>query len=260
MGFINLTSLIAQDNATPTSVQPSINILAGNSRLDIDAAGAIRIEAQLQAFRAALIYADDLRRQTGKLPPVSIAFDHKGVFRRQFLRDGLSNSQKRNPRLCHLRTEIVDVFGPIAEALNIPTEHILVIHEDSARTHADHMLNTVPLSADVRHRMVVAAADRPTCGAPSNSKITCAAITSEYFCKAIEADDESLETQPVLEVFFEASPWSEVLAYVRGLQLTHALGMRFGIRLNLVTPEGTLRKGQVVYADPEPPVSSALIA
>lgn len=260
MGFITLTSFIAQDSSAPMRAQPPISILAGNSRLDIDATGLIKIEAQLQAFRAALIHADEIRRQTGALPPLSIAFDHKGVFRRQFLRDGLSNSQKRNPRLCHLRSEIIDVFAPLAEERDIPIEHILAIHEDSARTHAEHMLNTVPMPADVRHRMVVAATERPTCGASGNSKITCAAITSEYFCKAVDAGRSSSATPPLLEVFFEASPWSEVLAYVRGLQLTHALGMPFGIRLNLVTPEGTLKKGKVVYAAPEPDASSALIA
>ena len=260
MAFTTLTSFIARDSAAPMGTQPSISILAGNSRLDIDAGGAVKIEAQRHAFRVALSHADEIRRQTGKLPPVSIAFDHRGVFRRQFLRDGLSNSQKRNPRLCHLRAEIVDVFGPMAEELNIPSEHILAIHEDSARTHAQHMLNTAAMPADVRHRMVVAATERPACAASDHSKITCAAITSEYFCKAVDVGDAAAVKQPLLEVFFEASPWSEVLAYVRGLQLTHALGMQFGIRLNLVTPEGAVRKGQVVYAVPEPHVPSALIA
>lgn len=260
MAFITLTSFIAQDHVAPTLTQSSISILAGNSRLDIDESGRVKIEAQYQAFRAALVHADEIRRQTGKLPPLSIAFDHKGVFRRQFLRDGLSNSQKRNPRLCHLRAEIIDVFGPLAEELQIPTEHILAIHEDSARTHAAHVLNTMSMPTDVRHRMAVPAAERPTCGASGGSKITCAAITSEYFCKAVDANGASAAPQALLEVFFEASPWSEVLAYVRGLQLTHALGMQFGIRLNLVTPEGTLRRGQIVYAAPEPHVSPALIA
>ncbi|HUA79925.1 MAG TPA: hypothetical protein VL997_06100 [Dyella sp.] len=239
---------------------PQISILAGNSRLDVGDDGVIKIEAQHEAFRAGLIRADEIRRQSGKLPPISIAFDHKGVFRRQFLRDGLSNSRKRNPRLSDLRTEIVDLFAPPAQALAMPLEHILVIHEDSARTHAEHVLNTMPMPAEVRHRMVVTPTERPACGASSGAKITCAAITSEYFCKAAHAEGSPSPAQAVLEVFFEASPWSEVLAYVRGLQLTHALGMRFGVRLNLVTPAGMVRRGEIVHAELETQVSSELVA
>lgn len=261
MAFITPTSFIAPDNLVPMLAQPSqISILAGNSRLDIGGDGLIKIEAQLQAFRAALVYANQLRHQIGKLPPVSIAFDHKGIFRRQFLRDGLSNSQKRNPRLCHLRPEIINVFGPLADGLNIPHDHILIIHEDSARTHAEHLLSTQPIPAEVRHRMVTATTERSACGISNSSKLTCAAITSEYFCKAVDAEGSPSATQALLEVFFEASPWSEVLAYVRGLQLTHALGMRFDIRLNLVTPAGAVRRGEVVHAEPEAQVSSELVA
>lgn len=259
MAFFTPTSFIAPDADVPTLVQaPHVSILAGNSRLDVGDDRVINIQAQQQAFQAGLIRADEIRRQSGQLPPISIAFDHKGVFRRQFLRDGLSNSRKRNPRLSDLRSEIVDAFAPPAQALDIPLEHILVIHEDSARTHAEYVLSTTPMPAEVRHRMLVTPTERPTCGAPNGSKITCAAITSEYFCKAANADGSL--NQAVLEVFFEASPWSEVLAYVRGLQLTHALGMRFGIRLNLVTPEGLLRRGETVHAAPETPASPELVA
>lgn len=265
MAFVTPTSFIAPGNTpahpAPTMAEPSgVSILAGNSRLDIGDDGALKIEAQHQAFRAGLIRADDIRRASGRLPPISIAFDHKGVFRRQFLRDGLSNSRKRNPRLSDLRGEIVDSFGPPARELGIPLEHILVIHEDSARTHAEHVLSSMPIPAEVRHRMVVASTEHPACGAAGGAKITCAAITSEYFCKAADAGHSPSPTAAVLEVFFEAAPWSEVLAYVRGLQLTHAMGMRFGIRLNLVTPAGMVRRGEAVHAEPQAPLSSELVA
>jgi hypothetical protein len=244
MAFVS-TSHSVQDHAWPVFSEPDhVSILAGNSRLDVTPDGSIKIEAQMQAFKAALVHADAIRRHTGALPPVSIAFDHKGVFRRQFLRAGLSNSQQRNPRLCHLRTEIINTFAPAADALHIPLEHILVIHEDSARTHAEHVLDTAAIPAELRHRMA-AQTEGATCATPGSTRITCAAITSEYFCKAVDA--VAAPAQTVLEVFFEPSPWSEVLAYVRGLQLTHALGMAFGIRLNLVTPEGSVRQGEIVH-------------
>lgn len=254
MAYINVAGLVAQHEVSPALAQLyEVSILAGNSRLDAGDDGAIKIQAQMHAFRAALVYADEIRRDTGRLPPVSIAFDHKGIFRQQFLREGLRNSQKRNPRLCHLRSEIIDVFGPVADQLDIPLDHILVIHEDSARTHAEHLLKTAPITQEVRRRMAVAATGPATCGASAGSKITCAAITSEYFCKAARADDMPLPVQIALEVFFEASPWSEVLAYVRGLQLAHALGMQFSVRLNLVSPAGEVRKGELICADRDGP-------
>lgn len=254
MAYITVAGFVAQSEISPALARLyEVSILAGNSRLEIDDDGAVKVEAQLQAFKAGLVYADEIRRHTGQLPPISVAFDHKGVFRRQFLREGLTNSQKRNPRLCHLRTEIIDVFGPVADSLAISLDHILVIHEDSARTHAEHVLNTVPLPAALRHRMAVSAPEHATCGASAGAKITCAAITSEYFCKAAQVDNTPLPVQVVLEVFFESAPWSEVLAYVRGLQLAHALGKKFGVRLNLVGADGAVHKGELTSADGDAP-------
>jgi len=250
MAYISIAGFVAQNEMSPALARLyEVSILAGNSRLERGDDGVVKIEAQLQAFKAGLAYADEIRRHTGRLPPISVAFDHKGVFRRQFLREGLSNSQKRNPRLSHLCTEIIDVFGPVADALSIPLDHVLVIHEDSARTHAEHVLNTVPLPAELRHRMAVSAPEHATCGASGGAKITCAAITSEYFCKAAQLDESALPVQLVLEVFFESAPWSEVLAYVRGLQLAHALGKKFGVRLNLVGADGAVRKGELMSAE-----------
>lgn len=251
MGFIRSAEIVASSTADfALDAWERVSILAGNSRLDVGMDGSIKIQAQMQAFKAGLLHADKIRRDTGRLPALSVAFDHKGIFRRQFLRAGLSNSQKRNPSLCHLRPEIVEVFEPAASDLGIPLEHILAIHEDSARTHAEHLLSTMPMPAEVRHRMAVGASEAPVCGVAGGGKITCAAITSEYFCKAMDAGDASTSGQAVLEAFFEASPWSEVLVYVRGLQLTHALGMQFGIRLNLVSPDGSVHRGELVRATP----------
>lgn len=247
MGFIDSTEFIAS-TATELALvaKERSSILAGNSRLDVGADASIKVEAQILAFKNGLLHAHDIRRETGSLPFVSIAFDHKGIFRRHFLRDGLSNSQKRNPRLSHLRQEIVEVFKPSADELDIPIDHILVIHEDSARTHAEHLLSTMPMPEAVRHRMAASPVDAPVCGVSGGGKITCAAITSEYFCKAAGADDTSAFEQAVLDVYFELSPWSEVSVYVRGLQLAHALGMKFGIRLNLVTPDGMVQRGELI--------------
>jgi hypothetical protein len=228
MAFAGSTSCFAQgqEYAWPVMSEPArVSIFAGHSRLDVTPDGSIKIDAQMRAFKAALIHADAVRHQTGVLPRVSIAFSHRGAFRRQFVRVGLG-SHPHPLRLCHLRTEIITTFASVADALHIPLEHILVIHEDAARTHAELAVNTSTLPA---------------------------VVASEYFCSAM-GEDASEPDHTVLEVFFEPSPWSEVPTYVRGLKLTHALGKAFGIRLNLVTPEGAVRHGEIAYgvlASPE---------
>lgn len=226
-----------------------VAILAGNSRLAVGEDGSILVEAQRNAFEAAMRFAAEVRSRTGELPPISIAFDHKGVFRQHFLAGGLTNSQRRNPRLSQLRPEIVDVFESIARRHEIATDAILAIHEDSARTHLDHVLRTENVSNAIRHRMLADAGEdekaNSSCSLSGGRgpKVTCAAITREYFVKAAQARTTSAS---LLEVFFENSAWSQVLAYVRGLQMTHLLGSKNAIRLNLVDADGILHQGNII--------------
>jgi hypothetical protein len=227
---------------------PSVCILAGNSRLDLREDLSVAVQPQLGAFEAGLALAGDILAETGVLPMVSVAFDHRGVFRRQFLVPGLSNSQKRHPRLSQLHPDIVAIFDDSARRLGIPLEQILALHEDSARTHIDHLLSTTALSWEVRSRMtsmgeIDAAAPACAVGPANRPRITCAAITSAYFRAACSTARES---ETLLEVFFEDTPWSRVLAYVRGLQLSHALGSAGSIRLNLVDSDGTVQRGEII--------------
>jgi hypothetical protein len=227
------------------------HILAGNSRVELVGGSECRVDAQLHAFDAALIRADEFRALTGELPVLSIAFDHPGVFRKQFLREGLTNSRKRHPRLSDLRPEITDIFAGVAMANGISLDDILVIHEDSARTQIEYLITTTPPTQAVLRRLIVQADsnggydngdDRP--------KITCAALTSEYFRRAARPDTHAGEAGTaavrVLEVFFENDPWSEPKAYVRGLQISQALGADFTVRLKLVGADDTVHAGGLV--------------
>lgn len=62
-----------------------IGILAGNSRVYLDNNGMVAIEAQLNAFDAALRLARQSLDSGNLLPKLSVAFDHLGIFRLQFL-------------------------------------------------------------------------------------------------------------------------------------------------------------------------------
>ncbi len=232
--------------------ETSVSVLAGNSRVFIDNEGAIVVEPQLKAFDAALLFASRSRDRHGRLPRISVAFDHRGIFRLQFLAEKLSNSQKRNPRLSHLHPSIMQVFLPLAEKHRIPLSEIHAIHEDSARQHIVHILAAGDIPEAVSRRMVsrsLADSKPATFGAASDEptqKLTCAAITKEYFEKAA---GDNTGRDAILEVYFEDSAWSRGLAYVRGLQLSHMLGVSTAIRLNMVNPAGEVSRGDLVKVD-----------
>lgn len=216
-----------------------VSILAGNSRVCLDENRHVVVEAQLKAFEAALKFADDLRADGHGSPRLSVAFDHRGIFRLQFLAEGLSNSQRRNPRMCHLHASIQAIFAPIAAQYSVPLADIRVIHEDSARQHLVHSMANLAIPEPVRRRMLLTAPDA------ASPKLSCAAITKEYFERAAGAEGDG---DAVLEVFFEDSEWSRSLAYVRGLQLSHMLGVSADIRLNLVENDGQVSRGELIAA------------
>ena len=216
-----------------TDIEYSVSILAGNSRVSLDShKNEIIVQPQIAAFRAALIRAKKISQATQKLPSISIAFDHRGVFRKQFLIDGLTHSQQRKPRLSQLRPEIRVAFESVATELDIPLNAISVIHEDSARTHASHIIQNghVPKTL-IRFIRAQQDSEEETCTI-DNSRVTYAAITSEYFASSIAKDTQ------ILEVFFEDDAWSKVDVYMRGAVLMEELGSPVEIQLRLVNKAG----------------------
>ena len=218
----------------------ALAVLAGNSRVQRDSYGIIIVEAQLLAFEAALKLARKELDSGMPLPTLSVAFDHHGIFRTQFLAENLSNSQKRHPRLSHLHSSIQHVFRPVAEKYAIALSDIHAIHEDSARQHLTHLLSTQEIPERLSRRILHESPAQPN----ADKKLTCAAITKEYFERAVVGGRKSC-TQ--LEVFFEECKWSESLAYVRGLQLSHLLGVSARIRLNLVNISGEIIQGEWTF-------------
>ncbi len=226
-----------------------ISILAGNSRVNRDEeTGLITVQPQIAAFKAALLRAIEIKNLTQVLPTISIALDHRGTFRKQFLLDGLTNSQKRHPKLAQLRAEIVAVFQPIADELGIPLTAISIIHEDSARTHASHVIQTGNLPTGLMRLMKADqsqadddldddhASEADTCGVGSRDvdRVTCAAVTSEYFLSSLNKDAS------VLEVFFENDIWSQPNVYTRGAVVMKELGSTVDVRLRIVDKSGVV--------------------
>lgn len=106
-----------------------------------------------------------------------------------------------------------------------------------------HVLSTESHPEAILRRMIAqGASDEMPRESGCTGKLTCAVITKEYFQKAACS---GAGASHLLEVFFEDSPWSRDLAYVRGLQLSHLLGVETAIRRNLVGPEGNVTRGQV---------------
>lgn len=245
----------------------NISILAGNSRVSRDdETGHITVQAQVAAFRAALSRAIEIKNLTGQLPSISIALDHRGTFRKQFLLDGLTNSQKRHPKLSQLHPEIVAVFQPFADELGIPLCAIAIIHEDSARTHASHVIETGDLPFNIKRLMKVDedsddevsnADPQPdqthsaacSVGSSPAAKVTCAAVTTEYFLSSVDKQSGSLE------VYFENDIWSQPNVYTRGAVLMKELGSQVDVRLRIVDKLGNIfgaKKASALPARVEP--------
>lgn len=136
-----------------TQQESDISILAGNFRVSRDQHGKILIDKQLNAFDAALRLARQCLNNGHALPKLSVAFDHHGIFRLQFLAENLSNTQKRRPRLSHLHPSIQQIFLPITEKYQIALSDIHAIHEDSARQHLAHTLATEAIPERLARRM-----------------------------------------------------------------------------------------------------------
>ncbi|NOH72563.1 hypothetical protein F0225_14610 [Vibrio pectenicida] len=232
------------------SKNDKISILAGNSRLCFDENNIILVEAQLKAFEAALKYAKQCKDNDGILPRISVAFDHHGIFRLQFLDDNLSNSQKKHPKLSHLHPSIQKVFQKISDQYQIELNEINAIQEDSARQNLVHTLKSQSIDESVTKRMLfeepsdISSNTNATIQEPKQ-KLTCAGITKEYFERAAGKNQHQSD---ILEVFYEDCSWSRSLAYARGLQLSHLLGVNSGIRLNLVDSSGTIYQGEITHS------------
>ncbi|MET3106420.1 hypothetical protein AAKU67_000903 [Oxalobacteraceae bacterium GrIS 2.11] len=219
-----------------------IAILAGNSRVSRDeASGVITVQAQLAAFQAGLRRAAEIRAESNQLASISLALDHRGTFRKQFLLEGLTNSQKRHPNLAQLHPGIVEVFAPVARMFDIPMTSIAIIHEDSARTHASHIIQTRNLPLALTRLMKVETDsdeddvdENESGGAGTNNRVTCAAVTSEYFSGSINTNTR------ILEVYFENDIWSQAKVYTRGALLMQELGSKVQVRLMIVDRSGAV--------------------
>jgi hypothetical protein len=221
----------------------NVAILAGNSRVSLGD-DTLCVQPQLAAFRAGLVRAKEISGGNTPLPDIAVAFDHCGVFRKQFLRSGLTNSQQRHPVLSQLRGELIDVFEPIAIEIGIPLSKILVVHEDSARTHASHLIRQGNLPHSLIQFMRAGDENDSEVSTPDEAgnvrgcslnrgpngseRVTCAAVTAEYFSSSLSRRANKLE------VYYEDDPWSQSSVYVRGAVLLSALGNSARIELHLI--------------------------
>jgi len=238
-----------------SSASASVAIIAGNSRVDLQPKSELlSVEPQIFAFRAGLALSQQYS-QAGIQSVVSLAMDHKGVFRKSFLCEGLSNSAKRNPRLSQLHPEVARVFTQETGSHGPSAQSIRIMAEDSARTHALHVVNSGLCPSYLKRWMTVPSDSPPkstpagtcgalgkTCGNGSSSpseRVTCAAVTAEYYAKALK-----LANADTLEVCIQNDPWTKLSVFIRGAALLRAMGSQATIRLHCALPSGEVWTGK----------------
>lgn len=237
----------------------NVSFLAGNSRVERLEDGTIKIQPELAAFQAALERARQIHPE--RLGTVAVAFDHRGIFRKQFLVTGLSNKEKRNPHLHQIHPAIRAVFAPVAEAARFRLDRVMVIHEDSARSHLDFLYRTNRLPDHEKPHIFdryeySCEKEAKICGVPGESgpRLGCAAITWQYYWKAsgeVGGPLPQLAASPaqpdhLLEVFIEQDPWCQPEAYTSGVLIAQRLGPRVTFRLNAVSKTGKVHSGEIL--------------
>ncbi|MEK9166969.1 MAG: hypothetical protein AAB836_01565 [Patescibacteria group bacterium] len=106
-----------------------LSILAGNPKVEL-IEGQVQIDPQLPAFEEAMKLAQECRDRIAK---IAIAFDHKALFRNQFVGYELSNRRMKHLRLADLKPEIVSVYEEAAADYGVNLSGISVISEDICR-------------------------------------------------------------------------------------------------------------------------------
>jgi len=217
--------------------------LAGNSRVSIEDKFPV-VEPQLLAFRAAVNDANRRKEQFGTDIFVSVAFDHKGVFRKQFLKNGLPNSRKRHPKLTDLLPQFSGPFIESASQLGFDAASISALHEDSAKTHISYLTSNDLVPDSIKARMVASESSDEHGDSCEIGKTTCASITAEYYRSAVRPVSH-VAGASLLEVYIELDPWSVPAIYGRGIALAHRLGISAAIRLNIVSKSGAIASGAI---------------
>lgn len=229
-------------------------VLAGYARVSTQDDGKIAVEAQLRAFRAALQFAHEYFLSTGDQLSLSLGFDHRGSFRKQFVAKDASNRQRRNPTLRDLHPQIVQTFGRIAEEFGIDISTIAVLPQDSARTRITQALLGSGRSVRELRGLIAFPADHTDIGKACEHvdetegdslapKATCAALVLEDYKLAVKGRTAS-EDQSRLEVFLEECTWNPTDLFVKAIQYGTKIGMDLAVRLHLVSKSGKVSSGR----------------
>lgn len=132
-----------------------IVVLAGNPRVE-KSGSRIIIEPQEEAFTEAMQLVERLR---GSIVKIYIAFDHRGVFRDQFLKPTTSNRKCKKASLAYTIEEIQQLYRPIAQKYEVELGDIGIITEAECRMHMLQIFPEIP----ERYRWVVGQKGAPFC-------------------------------------------------------------------------------------------------
>lgn len=165
-----------------------LSILAGNPKVElID--GQVQIDPQLPAFEEAMKVAQESRDRIAK---IAVAFDHKALFRNQFVGSDLSNRRLKHLRLADLKPEIKSAYEETATRYGVDLSEISVISEDICRAKVVQQTGYKINSADMSGFAFTERGQKCTEEAcdKSDLKVNCRGITAAIIHTLSKGADE----------------------------------------------------------------------
>jgi hypothetical protein len=226
---------------------PSLSVIAGNPRAELEGDEPVVTRTQAHAFRLAMRFVEARRAEVAK---IGIAFDHSGMFIRQFLDPAQSQTDrmKRRPTLAHVHPALRMPYAEIAAEHGVAPEDIRIYGEDVSRS----------IMRQHHPRSPYAFSESPACcdagicdsaeSAESDWKVNCRGIMAGLMARAARDVDE-------LHAFWQYEPKRmEPVMMLRGTELAHeVLGVRAQVRHRMLfaVPDGLYMQESAFRFDPE---------
>lgn len=199
--------------------------------------GKLKVDAQIMAFEEAMKVVAECRTKIAK---IGIAFDHMGLFRKQFVDNtlGLTRKRLKHLKLSDLKPEIREAYESIAAKYGVALNEISVISEDICRARVVNKLGSqINRNAFVERNLECSG---ETCNLPEESersdfKVNCRGIAAAII-DSLAKDSNEVKTFWVYDAV-RVKP----ATITQGTELAREIfEISIPVEQNIIWPNGTI--------------------